>query len=281
MTGSSNRGQSRGSKTETAMFHERGVQISRRINIGQYKNYIFETGQYIFDRPLYKYQVDAVFHIMVHGKLLLGQRTGSGKSTVFHLAGILCRGAVLLIGPLLALMSDQTRKARSLRSPFGAVHTFNLDQIKTFQQVTETVSVLGSISKDTNDTYFLFCSPHTVQRWMTTLRHLISKKILRLIANDEYHFNSVYGFGFRLEVNALKSLLFGPYLKADRHNKLLFMSATNTVRTVGDITSILGVTMPSCYMMWGSASDFIRTDVKLRIFTFVQRKKHLSKALQE
>ena len=67
-------------------------------NVRVYKNFIFEAGKYIFDRNPYQYQVDAVFHIMVHHKLLLGQRTGTGKSTVFHLSSILLRGAVLLIG---------------------------------------------------------------------------------------------------------------------------------------------------------------------------------------
>jgi len=52
-----------------------------------------------------------MYHLLVHGKLLLGSRTGSGKSLVFHIADALLWGAIFLVGPLLALMSDQYRKA--------------------------------------------------------------------------------------------------------------------------------------------------------------------------
>jgi len=52
-------------------------------------------------------------------------------------------------------------------------------------------------------------------------------------------------------------------------------------RTVGDITSILGVSILECYMIWRSARDFFRNDVYLRLFTFIQRKKHISNALQK
>ena len=102
-----------------------------------------------------------------------------------------------------------------------------------------------------------------------------------MVGNDEYHINSEYGLGFRPEFNALKHNIFGPYIRSDPNSKLLFMSATNTNRTVSDLKSILGVDMPECCMMWGSARDYMKTDVNLRLFTYLQRRKHLSLALQQ
>ena len=111
---------------------------------------------------MYSCQVDAVYHLMIHDKLLLGWKTGTGKSTVFHVSGILCRGVVLMIGPLLALMADQFRKARQLKSPFGSIFCYNLDQIKHSEKINDLVSDVCSIETNTADTYFLFASPQTV-----------------------------------------------------------------------------------------------------------------------
>jgi len=72
---------------------------------------------------------------MIHNKLLLAQKTGSGKSVVFQLVGILLRGVVLLVGSLLALVADQFRKVRELSSPFRNDFCYNLDQIKSHDQI--------------------------------------------------------------------------------------------------------------------------------------------------
>ena len=70
-------------------------------------------------------------------------------------------------------------------------------------------------------------------------------------------------------------------MKSGSGHKLLFMSATNSERTVGDITSMLGVTMPTLNMIWGDAKEFFKSNVRLRVLTYVQRKRHLTSALGE
>ena len=151
--------------------------------------------------------------MMVHNKILLAQKTGSGKSIVFHMVDILRRGVVLLIGPLLALMANQFRKAKSISSPFGDVYCYNLDQFKSTDSVTKISCDLCSISSDTNDTYYIFASPQTIPRFSSVIKNLYCRGLLRLLANDEYHFNLVYCHRFRPEVNALKHRLFQPYLR--------------------------------------------------------------------
>ena len=84
----------------------------------------------MFGLNVYQFQDDLIYHMMVHNKLLLAQKTGSSKSIVFHVVDILRRGVVLLIESLLALMADQFRKAKSILSPFGDVYCYNLDQFK-------------------------------------------------------------------------------------------------------------------------------------------------------
>ena len=266
-------------RTAVEKYYVRSAEIARSTNVGANKNYIFEAGKYVFGRNMYKVQVDAVYHLLVHGKLLLGQPTGSGKSTVFHLSGILRRGIIILVGPLLALMADQFRKARKLRSPFGKVECFNLDQIKSTTSVSDTIAHLCSVRVDTVDTFFCFSSPQTIQRWAKMIRHIINKKTLRLLANDEYHFNSNYGYGFRPEVNALRNNLYSPYLKNNKDPMLLFMSATNTSRTISDLDTILGVKMEVCFMVWGGAREFLKVNVDLRSNSYIQRKKRIASAL--
>ena len=57
----------------------------------------------------------------------------------------------------------------------------------------------------------------------------------------------------------MKHRLFAPYLKSTEKSgvdyKLLF-SAMNSVRTVGDITLILGVLIPKWHMIWGNVREF-------------------------
>ena len=79
----------------------------------------------------------------------------------------------------------------------------------------------------------------------------------------------------------MKHRLFLPCLKAECDVKLLFMSATNSIRTVADIKSILGVTMPDCFMLWGGARLFFKTNVRVRVYTYVQRKRHLRKVIKD
>ena len=161
---------------------------------------------------MYGIQVDAVYHLLVHNKLLLAWKTGMGKSTVFHVASVMRRGVILMVWPLLALMTDQFRKARQLKSPFGRIFCYNIDQIKGAQQINNLVCDLCSLGKDTTDTYFIFASPQTIPKYSQVLGVLMRRDMIRLIAFDEYHFISVYGRGFRPEVNNLKHRLFLPYL---------------------------------------------------------------------
>jgi len=90
----------------------------------------------------------------------------------------------------------------------------------------------------------------------------MNRGLLRLLANDEYHFNSMYEYGFRPEVNVMKYRLFEPYIKAGvisvGDSKLLFLSATNSAQTVGDISMMLHVSMPKCHIMiWGDPREFL------------------------
>ena len=110
-----------------------------------------------------------MFHLMIHNKLLLAQKTGSGKSVMFQLVGVLLRGVVLLVGPLLAQVADQFRKARELSLPFGNVFCYNLDQIKSHDQIVQFTADICPVDSKTNGTYFLFSSPQTIATFSTVL----------------------------------------------------------------------------------------------------------------
>ena len=78
--------------------------------------------------------------------------------------------------------------------------------------------------------------------------------------------------------------MFEPYIKAgvisDGDYKLLFMSSTNSARTVGDISLMLGLSMPKCHMIWSDSREFLKSNVCLRLYTFVQRNRHLTTSLE-
>jgi superfamily II DNA helicase RecQ len=80
---------------------------------------IISASTHIWDVPLLRpIQLSAVSHIInraMPNKLLLVARTGIGKTHVTRIAGVILRGIVLIIIPLLSLSADQIRNVTQTR----------------------------------------------------------------------------------------------------------------------------------------------------------------------
>ena len=71
------------------------------------------------------------------------------------------------------------------------------------------------------------------------------------------------GCGFRDEFHNLKSSFFSKYFKKNPNGRYIAMSATNTSRTISDMSRILGISIPVPLQMWGCSKDFLWSDVKI------------------
>ena len=77
----------------------------------------------LFGYRLRNEQQSAVFHLLTRHRLLLSSKTGSGKSTVAYLCGVMLGGIVLYISPLLSLGAQAFSKVLRLSgtSPSGCI----------------------------------------------------------------------------------------------------------------------------------------------------------------
>jgi ATP-dependent DNA helicase RecQ len=106
-------------------------------------------------------QEEAIHHIVAgHGRLLVVQKTGWGKSLVYFIATKLLReqghGPTLLISPLLALMRNQIQAAQRMSVQAATINSDNQDQwtsVETAIQRNELDILLISPERLANEHY--------------------------------------------------------------------------------------------------------------------------------
>jgi ATP-dependent DNA helicase RecQ len=164
--------------------------------------------------------------------LLVVQRTGWGKSSVYFLTTRLLRergaGPTILVSPLLALMRDQVRAAARLGVRAATIDSTNRDEwdaVTAAVHAGEVDILLVSPERLANDGF--------VERVLEPLLGSIG-----LFVVDEAHCISDWGHDFRPDYRRIRRLL--PRLRADV--AVLATTATANDAVVADITHQLGGT---------------------------------------
>jgi ATP-dependent DNA helicase RecQ len=162
--------------------------------------------------------------------LLVVQRTGWGKSSVYFLTTRLLRargaGPTVLVSPLLALMRDQVRAAARLGVRAVRIDSTNMD---------EWDEIIDAISRDEVD--LLLVSPERLANagfHARVLEPLLDD--IGLFVVDEAHCISDWGHDFRPDYRRIRSVL--PRLGADA--AVLATTATANDAVVGDVVAQLG-----------------------------------------
>ncbi len=176
-------------------------------------------------------QEDAIRYLVDgHGRLLVVQKTGWGKSFVYFIATKLLRegggGPALLISPLLALMRNQIAAAERMGVRAA---TINSDNVDDWTQV-EARLVRGEVD-------ILLISPERLanERFRTQVLAAIAGHISMLVI-DEAHCISDWGHDFRPHYRLLERIIktLPPNLR------LLATTATANDRVMGDLGAVLG-----------------------------------------
>ena len=176
-------------------------------------------------------QEEAIRHLVEgNGRLLVVEKTGWGKSSVYFIATKLLRergmGPALLISPLLSLMRNQIEAAKRMDVCAAAIHSDNVDQWSDVEAQVQS----GEVD-------ILLISPERLanHRFQTEVLGRISG-VISLLVIDEAHCISDWGHDFRPHYRLIESIIQG----LPSNLRLLATTATANNRVMEDLEDILG-----------------------------------------
>jgi len=170
---------------------------------------------YAFFRPL---QEEIIQSILEGRDTLALLPTGGGKSICYQIPALAREGLCLVISPLIALMKDQVDNLKKRGIPAAAIYSgMHRDEID-----------LVISNAKFGDTKLLYISPERLES--TQMRDAIDRMNINLLAVDEAHCISQWGYDFR-----------PPYLKIAEIRPfipgipILALTATATPKVIKDI----------------------------------------------
>jgi ATP-dependent DNA helicase RecQ len=195
-------------------------------------------------------QEDAIRHVVEgRGRLLVVQKTGWGKSSVYFIATKLLReqghGPAILISPLLALMRNQIGAAERMGVRAMTIHSGNMeewDQVKAAVQADGVDILLISPERLSNE-YF-----------RNEVLGPVAGRISLLVV-DEAHCISDWGHDFRPHYRFIERIV--RVLPANL--RLLATTATANRRVMDDLEQILGPNLGVSRGELGRPSLFLQT----------------------
>lgn len=172
-------------------------------------------------------QYEAIEATLSNRRTLVVQRTGWGKSLVYFVVTRIQRqlglGVTLVISPLISLMDNQIKAARSM----GLV----CEVLNSSVEKERRPQILDDVRAGVVD--LLFTTPETL--FATDMQQALPHMRIGLFVIDEAHCISDWGHDFRLEYTRLRSVL--PNLDGV---PLLATTATATDAVIDDICLQLG-----------------------------------------
>jgi ATP-dependent DNA helicase RecQ len=176
-------------------------------------------------------QEDAIRHVVDgRGRLLVVQKTGWGKSSVYFIATKLLReqgaGPTLLISPLLALMRNQIAAAERMGVRAVTINSENKDEWEVVE---------GALARDEVD--ILLISPERLgnEHFRTEVLAPVSARISLLVV-DEAHCISDWGHDFRPHYRFIERIV----RTLPANLRLLGTTATANNRVLEDLQKVLG-----------------------------------------
>ena len=172
-------------------------------------------------------QLEAVESVLSGHDTLAVLSTGSGKSAIYQIAGLLMKGATLVVSPLIALQRDQVEALRE--RALGAA------QLNSSVPESEREEALAELAEDALE--FLFLAPE--QLGNAEVLDELAAAGPTLVVVDEAHCISEWGHDFRPEY-----LRLGAAIELLGRPRVLALTATAAPPVRAEILDRLGLRDP-------------------------------------
>ncbi len=192
-------------------------------------------------------QAEAVSAVLDGHDTLVVQPTGSGKSAIYQIAGLMIDGATVVVSPLIALQKDQVDAIEGVQGAEAVA----INSAQPAPAIRE-----GLKRVDQGKVEFILLAPEQLRK-TETLENLLSANV-SLFVVDEAHCISEWGHDFRPDYLSL-----GHVIEALGHPHVLALTATATPRVRREIVDRLGMRRPKVFIQ-----SFDRPNIYLRVDHF-------------
>ncbi|HEY2012939.1 MAG TPA: ATP-dependent DNA helicase RecQ [Bryobacteraceae bacterium] len=198
-------------------------------------------------------QQEALEALLEGRDVLVVQPTGSGKSAIYQIAGLLIDGSTVVVSPLIALQKDQVDSIR--RQPDSAPAL----ALNSTKPASEARGAMEQIRK--GEVEYIFLAPEQLSKAETL--ETLSRAGISLFVVDEAHCVSQWGHDFRPDYLAL-----GRIIESLGHPRVLAMTATAGREVRDEIVSRLQMRRPAVFVR-----GFNRPNIYLRVDHFETEEK--------
>jgi ATP-dependent DNA helicase, RecQ family len=196
-------------------------------------------------------QEEAIHSILSGRDTLVVKPTGSGKSAIYQIAGLLIDGPTVIVSPLIALQKDQ----------LDSIHNQDLAKGSVVNSTLRSGELRAAWEKlAEGDTEYFFLSPEQLQK-PEVIANLVSAQP-SLFVVDEAHCISEWGHDFRPDY-----LKLGSVIESLSHPTVLAMTATASPAVREEIVRRLGMHQPAIVVR-----GFDRPNIWLGVKTFESEK---------
>ena len=200
-------------------------------------------------------QLDAIESVVVGRDTLAVMSTGSGKSAIYQIAGLLIEGATVVVSPLIALQRDQVEDLQD-----RANENLGAAQLNSTVSRSARDRVLADLADDALE--FLLLAPEQLAN--AELLEELSAASPSLLVVDEAHCISEWGHDFRPEY-----LRLGAAAQALGNPTILALTATASPPVRDEIVDRLGLRDPSIIVR-----GFDRPNIHLSVDRFYEEPHH-------
>ncbi len=232
-------------RTRTTARKRNATQAARILSVAA-KNFGFES--------LRNGQEEAIRAILGRKDCLVVMPTGSGKSAIYQIAGLMLEGTTVVISPLIALQKDQVDAINAGDGPDAVL-------LNSTQRITEARAAIEKIEEGRGK--YIFLAPEQLRKEETV--EMLDESGVSLFVVDEAHCISEWGHDFRPDYLDL-----GPIVKRLKHPVVLAMTATASPETRREIVERLGMTKPKIFV-----HGFDRPNIYLRVDRFQKEEQKL------